>query len=75
MAMRQRALNLQFLRPRADQRAALEDCLQNRHHLVRQLAQIGQRPLLGPAVLVAIALAQQYRRRGIPIRNRLDEHT
>jgi hypothetical protein len=74
MAVRQRALDLQFIRACPNQRASLEDRLQHHHHIVRQLAQIDQRPLLGAAVLIAIALAQQHCRRGIPIRNRLNEH-
>jgi hypothetical protein len=74
MAMRQRPLDLQFLRARADQRAALEDRLQRRNHLTRQLAQIGKRPLLRPAVLVPITLPQQHRRWGGAIRHSLDEH-
>jgi hypothetical protein len=74
MAMRQRALDLQLIYARANQRAALEDRLERSHHLTWQLAQVRQRSLLGPALRVAIALPQQNRRRTIPIRNRLDEH-
>lgn len=50
------------------------DRLEKRHHIFRQLAQIGERPLLRPAILIPIALPQQNRRRRTTIRNGLDEH-
>ena len=67
MAMRQRALDLQLLRPVPIDRPALEQRLQLSITSRRQLAQIGQRALLRPAMLVAIALPQQHRGRRIAI--------
>ncbi len=75
MAVRQRTLDLQFLRPGTEHRSALEQRLQGVDHVPRQLAQIGQGPLLRAALRVAIALPQQNRRRRGPIRYRLDEHS
>src|SRR6185437_7538574 len=75
MAMRQGTFDLQFARPRPDHRAALEQGLQSFDRIARQLAQVGQGPLLRAAVLIALALAKQHRRRRTPVRNRLNEHS
>ena len=75
MAVRQRALNLNLVRSGANHRAAPEQSLQSANQIHRQLAQIGQGPLLRAAMLIAICLPQQHRRRRTPIGNRLDEHS
>src|ERR1700687_486309 len=74
MAVRQGALDFQFLRTGADDRSAFQHRLQCIDHIARQLAEIGQRPLLRTAFLVAITLPQQHRRRRVSIGHRLDEH-
>jgi len=73
--MRQRPLDRQFPRLRPAQTAALlQQHLQRFDHTRRQLAQVRQRPLLRPTVLVAIRLPQQNRRRRVAIRDDVDEH-
>jgi hypothetical protein len=74
MAVRQGAFDFQFLRTRADDRGSLQHRLQRVDHVARQLAEIGQRPLLRTALLVTIALPQQHRRRRVSIGHRLNEH-
>ena len=74
MAMRQRALDPQSVRAKADHPAALEQRLEPVDDGGRQLAQIGQRPLLRLAALVPVALAQQHGRRRLAIGHGLDEH-
>jgi hypothetical protein len=75
MAVGQRTLDLDRVRSGADHRAALEQRLQTFKQIRRKLAQIGQRPLVRAALLVAPALPQQDRRRRTPIGNRFHEHS
>jgi hypothetical protein len=74
MTVRQRTLDRQLLRLTAEQCSALEQRLQGLDYVPRQLAQIGQGPLLRPSMPVAIGLPQQNRRRRIAIRHDVDEH-
>src|SRR6266566_2467585 len=75
MAVRQRTLDLNLVRSGTNHRAALEQRPQSANQIPRQLAQIGQGPLLRAAMLVAIAIPQQHRSRRTSIGNRLDEHS
>ena len=54
MTVRQRTLDRQLLRLTAEQCSALEQRLQGLDDVPRQLAQIGQGPLLRPSMLVAM---------------------
>src|SRR5271168_2738023 len=79
VAVRQRPLDPEPLLARRarggeDRHPAFQQPLQPGDQRGRQLAQIGERPLLRLARFVAIALAQQDRRRRGPIRHGLDEH-
>lgn len=73
MAVRQGALDLEYLARSCDRRAALQQHPQSINHRGWQWAQVGQGALLGLAPL-AIAFAQQHRRRRSTIRHDVDEH-
>ena len=79
VAVRQRPLDPEPLLARrarggGDRHPAFQQPLQPGDQGGRKFAQIGQRALLRLARFVAIALAQQDRRRRRPIRHGLDEH-
>jgi hypothetical protein len=59
VAMRQRALDRQFIRSGADDSPTLEQRLEAVDHIPRQLAQIGQGALLRPALFVATAQGER----------------